>query len=671
MLSLNKIGNNPNLYIPYKFLIQKGISPNTIKCWVKKDIVCIRKEYGCTSILYDSIPFNTRNKLPGKEAILSEIKQENKASAVNAYYLLFQKAKEKNATSFRSIYLNKVPQEQLEEYLQKHAVLEEILKIYEECKRTHTQFPLKFIHPAFRMIFPKSYVYAAFSTAIRKAYLEGIERLLIKDYKPAPIKYDTRYEKMVLDCMSDPRKFNQSQIARKIWKICDECNMLKPGLSWIKEKCKKFETLTGDRNGKYFTQYKKYPYLGLEKAQNANTQWQVDGWDMPFYYGKYQKLTIFKVMDSYSGKIVGFYVAESENTESILKGLEYAITDTGVVPSEIVSDKHSFHQTKEAEYFKDELAKLGTVWTVDINARRKSLAERNFGIIGENYCKDYPGYFGQGVKTRMKNGRPAQEIIDEAMKKPLTKEYIMCIAKSCVDLYNSTPGKDGKSPNERYEEAVNNPALRKYSLPVDEVNIVKLFVRCSENKITGGLLRMTRERTNYIFEVSAKDYLSLNNKTFRVRYVSLKDEVFLFDLKTDKFITILKRQKIAHAAIADQTEEDEKIFLKHHGRIRGIEHEIKKEQERITAEANNIDPNIAEMMNRVLTPKDALKEMKEKCDGRLFAERQGFNINNVISPDRKCMKKVFEPKDKEKEKKRERPFHEEKKVDAFSFISGN
>lgn len=32
------------------------------------------------------------------------------------------------------------------------------------------------------------------------------------------------------------------------------------------------------------------------------------------------------------------------------------------------------------------------------------------------------------------------------------------------------------------------------------------------------------------------------------------------------------------------------------------------------------------MMNRVLTPKDALKEMKEKCDGRLFAERQGFNI---------------------------------------------
>lgn len=77
------------------------------------------------------------------------------------------------------------------------------------------------------------------------------------------------------------------------------------------------------------------------------------------------------------------------------------------------------------------------------------------------------------------------------------------------------------------------------------------------------------------------------------------------------------------------------------------------------------------MMNRVLTPKDALKEMKEKCDGRLFAERQGFNINNVISPDRKCMKKVFEPKDKEKEKKRERPFHEEKKVDAFSFISGN
>ncbi len=96
------------------------------------------------------------------------------------------------------------------------------------------------------------------------------------------------------------------------------------------------------------------------------------------------------MIDACTGRVVGSYVDSSENTETILKGLENAVETTGVLPFEIVSDNHSFNQTKEAEHLKNALTTIGVHWTVSMNPRRKSKVERSFRTFGDDFCKGGP-----------------------------------------------------------------------------------------------------------------------------------------------------------------------------------------------------------------------------------------------------------------------------------------
>ena len=88
MLSLNKIGNNPNLYIPYKFLIQKGISPNTIKCWVKKDIVILTRDFSYRKKSSSKLPAELRyHKYPEFRQTLEHRYEAYNASVAHLRWL--------------------------------------------------------------------------------------------------------------------------------------------------------------------------------------------------------------------------------------------------------------------------------------------------------------------------------------------------------------------------------------------------------------------------------------------------------------------------------------------------------------------------------------------------------------------------------------------------------
>ena len=123
----------------------------------------------------------------------------------------------------------------------------------------------------------------------------------------------------------------------------------------------------GLRNGNDEWIYNELPYAGIARASAPGGQWQIDGWRLPFYMDGFKTLTIFAVLDAHSGKVVGYHVDRTENSETILKGLENAVNNTGTLPQEIVSDNHSFNQTKEADSLKEALERLGCKWTVTQN----------------------------------------------------------------------------------------------------------------------------------------------------------------------------------------------------------------------------------------------------------------------------------------------------------------
>lgn len=553
-----------HLYLSYDWLTQHGISIKTINHWVERKQSIVTKRDGRAFVYYESIPAPTRAKLLSKESIIRMQQKERDERYVQGMYERLLPAKENLYPTYRDIYLKyNLSPEKVLEYSQKHAVLEEVLTIKDECLEKKCRFPLRDVWQAFCKIYPNWYVYESFCLAIKTCINEGIERLLIKKYVPAAKKFDARYEKMILDCMSSQKRYNQPQIHKKICKACDIKGWEKPSLSWVKAAFRRLEVQCYSlRNGADDFHYNQKPYMGLIPAQNANSQWQIDGWRLPFYMKGWQTLSLFWVIDVYSSKVLGTFIDSSENTETILKGLENAVSNTKVLPFEIVSDNHSFNQTKEATHLKTALERIGVHWTVSMNPRRKSQVERSFRTFGDNFCKDEYGYIGQGVKSKVKSGRPTQDMIDKAVKNPLTREQIILIAGRCVEEYNSTKGKDGKSPDERYQEAVNDASRIKKSFNVTEMETAQLFIRRSEAKASRGQIVIERGGIKYAFELNSKQFNKLNNKTFGIRYVTF-DEIYLFDLKTDEYVDTVQRKMYAHSALADQTEEDTKQMYKH------------------------------------------------------------------------------------------------------------
>lgn len=648
------------LYVSYSFLLSKNISQNTIDNWRKRGLSIVKKIGINAYILYDSIPAPTREKLPSKEAIIKELERKRDEDSIDYFYEILYKAKENNFSLYRDVYSKHFNDERVVEYSKKHAVIEEILTIRYEYKEEGTRCPSRDIWKAYCRIYPEDYVYEYFLNIMKKAENEGIERILIKQSVPVKRKFDVRYTKMIIDCLSSKKKYNQPQIFDKICKACEKKGWEKPSLSWVKLKIRDYYLFGGARDGVNYEFYNRRPYLGVLNAQNANSQWQIDGWRLPFYMKGFETLTLFWVIDSYSKKVLGSFIDSSENTETILKGLASAVKETGVLPFEIVSDNHSFNQTKEAQDFKERLSKIGVTWTVSMNPRRKSNVERSFRTFGDDFCKNEYGYIGQGIKTRMKNGKPSQEYIDKAVKNPLTREQIVLIAGRCIEEYNNKIGSDGKSPNMRYEEAVNDESRKKKSFAVSDLDVLSLFIRRSEAIARRGQITIERGGVKYEYVMNAKQYVKYNNKRFGIRYASF-DQIYIYDIDTDKFLDCLQRKKYAHGALADQTEDDIKLINKHSGRLRGIENAIKKEQEKIYKEAVSIDPDAAYIMNPLLTPKADFEEYKRNGNLMRFADRHGIRPEDVPEINVECEKETKEPEYR-KRRKAESPFHCEKRM---------
>lgn len=648
------------LYVSYSFLLSKNISQNTIDNWRKRGLSIVKKIGINAYILYDSIPAPTREKLPSKEAIIKELERKRDEDSIDYFYEILYKAKENNFSLYRDVYSKHFNDERVVEYSKKHAVIEEILTIRYEYKEEGTRCPSRDIWKAYCRIYPEDYVYEYFLNIMKKAENEGIERILIKQSVPVKRKFDVRYTKMIIDCLSSKKKYNQPQIFDKICKACEKKGWEKPSLSWVKLKIRDYYLFGGARDGVNYEFYNRRPYLGVLNAQNANSQWQIDGWRLPFYMKGFETLTLFWVIDSYSKKVLGSFIDSSENTETILKGLASAVKETGVLPFEIVSDNHSFNQTKEAQDFKERLSKIGVTWTVSMNPRRKSNVERSFRTFGDDFCKNEYGYIGQGIKTRMKNGKPSQEYIDKAVKNPLTREQIVLIAGRCIEEYNNKIGSDGKSPNMRYEEAVNDESRKKKSFAVSDLDVLSLFIRRSEAIARRGQITIERGGVKYEYVMNAKQYVKYNNKRFGIRYASF-DQIYIYDIDTDKCLDCLQRKKYAHGTLADQTEDDIKLINKHSGRLRGIENAIKKEQEKIYKEAVSIDPDAAYIMNPLLTPKADFEEYKRNGNLMRFADRHGIRPEDVPEINVECEKETKEPEYR-KRRKAESPFHCEKRM---------
>lgn len=644
------------VWLSYSYLSKQEIPRDTYMNWTKRN-TCNRLYIDNRAfVLYDSIPASTRAKLPSRETLERLYKDSQIDRLTQQYFHEMEYAQNRNFVNHMEIYKKMgVKFDNVSAYAKKHAVWEVILSYYAEEGLIHDLWEL---HTAYCMLYPKHYVYNSFSNAIKTARENGIENILVKKSGgPRKIKFDAVIDAWIMQALSSGKKYSSPKITKFIEELCQETGRISPSVHTIKKRVKKLKPLVNEgRNGKDDDFYKKLPYQGIQKAENPNDQWQVDGWRLPLYMkGEkgYETRTLFWVLDACADKVIGYHISKTENTETILKGIEDAVSNTGCLPFEILSDNHSMNQTTEAEYFKNAISKLGCTWNVSQNPRRKSLVERSFKTLGEQICKDRYGYIGEGIKTKNPDGLPSQDLIDKYVRKNgwLTEEQIMLIAIEMVDAYNKRVDKDGKTPIIKYKEGNKANCIK-----VDQLDCLRLFVRESEHTIRRGQINIKRAGVVYEYQLNKEQYLNLNDKKVRVRYSDF-DEIYLFDIETDDAIGCVPRKQYAHGALANQTEEDKLKFFKHKGRLNGIQNGIKQRQIDIMERAEAIDPDAAYRMNAKLTPKNVVEEFKQNGELRKRAEKMGIDVSTVpdIPVFCECNVVDLEKERQKKDKRRNQP----------------
>lgn len=638
---------NDHIYVSYKFIQSKGVSKRTIWKWSDHEVIII-KDGKNSYARFDSIPAPTRTKLPSLGELKGLLAGEDHNKEIEAVYKKLQYAQINHFNQYRNHYRDNfgLDTDKAFKFAMKRAVWERLLQLHKErCtgeKGTLQKGFLMVLWEAYNKLYPKSYAKTALSRAIQNAKENGIDAAVV-DRKQLGIakpnlQYDERHEFFLRGILSTGKAYKATHILNKMRGMCDEAGINCPSYTWIKEKSRKFKKQVEIHNSRYGADAtnKIVPYIGLQPAMFADDQYQIDGWDLPFYYlgndrngnPRLKKLVLIAVKDAFSRKIVGFSIDKSENRISLFDALNDAIANTGALPFELVTDNHSYNETKEVDFFVQEAKKIGMTWTVDSNPQRKSIVERGFKQLGENYCKDHYGYIGQGIRTRDKDGRSKQELIDQYQKsgKILSEDEIRMIGIEVVSSYNKTPlTNTGKSPNQLYDSS---EKPKRFDLDLCER--LKLFCKRTELKVQRGQINITVAGKKYEYQLSAELFGRYNSQTVAVRYDDL-DRVYLFDAKTDKPIGNLLQKEKAHGALANQTDNDIEIFNRHTGRIKGIKTQARKENEDIARKAAELNPAVYDILNRHTTPKDVLKLAEEDEDYRRMVQRHGIDINRVTT----------------------------------------
>ncbi|WP_295714184.1 hypothetical protein [Mucilaginibacter sp.] len=633
------------IYLSYSYLEGKGISYHVIKKWAARKDSKPFKYNNEAFIDFAIIPAPSKIKLPSENELLAAIASDKKDSEVVSLSEKLKYAQANKCTDFRAYYRDtySLSSDEALKAAMKRAVWERLIKLYDDAHTTGYKGGLKkgaleLLFAAYNTVYSGQYSSKqAFLRTINACKVAGYDSIIIDKRKITGgnnLKFNELHAFFVGGVTSIGKAYTAAQVLQKIMPMCNETNIAVPSLSWVKNFIK-----NNTKNNEYSTRYgsdklaKTMPYATMQTALHADKQWQVDGWNLPFYFkndnGYLNKLTLIAIRDAYSRKIIGYSISQSENRISILEAFQDAVANTGCLPFEIVVDNHSFNKTKEAEHFISEIGKIGVTWTVTENPQHKSIAERYFKNLGEQFCKDHYGYIGQGIKTKDKNGRSSDELIQKYATKAgkiLSENEIKLIGMSVVQQFNDTTLSGFKlSPNLLYSQSE-----KPVRFEIDLFERLRIFTKKAEYKISRGQINITIAGIKYEYQVDAATFKNYNGKKVAVRY-DTPDLIYLFDLKTDVPIYSVKQKSIIHGAIADQTERDLRLLIQNKGRTKGIVSQSKNHSENIREKALQHHPDALEILHHYTTPKDVLKQADTDFQFRQEAESRGIDLSRVIT----------------------------------------
>lgn len=278
-----------------------------------------------------------------------------------------------------------------------------------------------------------------------------------------------------------------------------------------------------------------------ERASYANALWVIDGTPSHRYFqhgekGRYFRFNLFPVLDAHSWCVLGFWLSETEDTESVLGALRSACMVSGCMPHQVLYDNSSAIQSYRAQEAIDKIsivsfpAKAG-------NAQAK-IIENFFHLFNQDIQKFRPGYTANPFALTLTN-RPNREALARKVKSkdlPLAENAIKQAIED-LTIWNNQPRKflGGLSPLQAYRKSVEISRARQRTF-ANVIDVEAFWTLPGEHKKT----RTFQDgKPKMVSTFKSQEYEFTN----RGIEICINDNRFFYDIEDPAFRRLYTGQK--------------------------------------------------------------------------------------------------------------------------------
>ncbi len=327
------------------------------------------------------------------------------------------------------------------------------------------------------------------------------------------------------------------------------------------------------------------PYIRRKKPEYKFQVAEADGsrFQIPFYDPSKKKLrflTLYVIIDVYSSMIIGFSLAESENTEMILNAFWMMMAKHKYIPAVVLVD-NGLKNSGAWKKFQDESNRLfGTLWRKHLPdyPNAKGTVESFFKYFNVKIARNYKNYLGLSFRSKSNDHRLKKDEVRKVYKnKKRLGTYNETVYQCCklIVKWNKTISKK-ISPEQKFNQG-----------KIADAKIIseEMIARLCWKKESKTIRRSRIEFNSREYELS--NYENINKYNGRkidcYYHASIPDYVFLFN--GDQFI-----EKATAKPFFD--EEDPRKFqkIKHNKGLRDHNSKILKESQKELEEIENTDP---------------------------------------------------------------------------------
>ncbi|NHA04888.1 transposase [Mucilaginibacter sp. HC2] len=334
-----------------------------------------------------------------------------------------------------------------------------------------------------------------------------------------------------------------------------------------------------------------------EQPGFAGDQYQIDGTRLNFLYKdddgkKIGVLYMVVAIDVYSKKVVGYSLSPSETFGNYIEAIRVSVKNHKILPAEILTDNFQSGQNKMFTRFVGDLQSLGIRFKKHrpYNPQAKGSIESWFFLFNEMYLKEFPGYLGDGIRSRRKNGKPNSDLLASARKKKniRTKEELIQVFTEAVINYNSTYEFKNSTPNLLFGNS-----LPKHVVHLNDVTLPIVMMESTPRTILKNSVAINKNGVTYEYIIYDSDFLTkYRKKDIIVRYnVIDNSEVLIYD---DSGLNLLLRvglhSRLVNAEV-NQSEDDRIDIFKYTQRNKLLLRELTSKVEDYKNSFNNIPIN--------------------------------------------------------------------------------